>query len=292
MPEHWSSPSAVAVSVIVPTFNEAGAIDACLRSLRAQRLPAGEIEILVVDNGSTDGTLDRLRAWGDLIRVMHEPVRGASAARNRGVRDARGPIVAFTDADCTVEPGWLAALIAPLEDPAVGITGGPILSRVGANRIERFGEAIHAQRRSIEDFPPYVASGNWASSRQVLLEVGLFDLALQRGQDVDLSWRVFRAGYRLVFVDGARVRHENQRTLRGLIREGYVHGLHGVALARKHTAHFPEVRRHFSTPLRRLRRDVAGLRSGEPTLHALLRIAFDVGKALGEWRGLARGGPV
>ena len=283
--------AAVAVSVIVPTFNEADVIDACVDSILAQSVDGGAVELIVIDNGSTDDTLGRLRAYGDRIRVLHETVRGASAARNRGIREARGAIVAFTDADCTVEPGWLQALAAPLADAAVGITGGPILSRVGGNAIERFGEAIHEQRRSIEvESPPYVASGNWASRRHVLLEVGLFDLALRRCQDVDLSWRVYRAGYRLRFTPEAAVRHENQRTLFGLIHEGYVHGFHSIALIRKHQACWPQLRRSPSSPLRRLRKDMSQLLAGQATRPAMLRIAFDTGKAVGEWRALARGG--
>lgn len=278
------------ITVVVPAYNAAGTIDACVNSLRGLHGDA-RVEIVVVDNASTDGTVDRLRAWGNNVRVLHEATRGPAAARNCGVRDARGRLVAFTDADCTVDPGWLDALVAPLSDSGVGVVGGPILSRLGGNRIERFGERIHDQRRAIEDdTPPYVASANWASRREVLLEVGLFDEQLRRGQDVDLAWRIVRAGYRLAYAPTATVRHRNHATVAGLINEGYAHGRYGIGLSRKHETIWPSVRRTPATSGRRLMRDVRQLRSSGDRVNGLLQLAFDSAKAIGEWTAMVRGG--
>ena len=279
------------VTVVVAVYNGASTIAACVSSLLAVRYPRECFEIIVVDNASTDETLDRLRPFGEEIRVLHEATRGVSAARNTGVRAARSPLIAFTDADIVVEAGWLTALVAPLDDPVVGVVGGPILSRIGGNRIERFGEVIHDQRRAIEtEQRPYVISANWASRREVLSTVGHFDEALLRGQDVDLAWRIVQAGYRLVYAPDAIVRHLNERTIWGLVHEGDVHGLHGVRLSRNHEAILPEVRRGPRTPVRRLVRDVRALAAGGDRLNGVLAILFDTGKAAGEWVALARGG--
>lgn len=278
------------VTIVIAVYNGATTIAACVSSLLAVHYPRESLEIVVVDNGSTDGTLGRLRAFGDDIRVLHEPTRSASAARNCGIRGARGALIAFTDADCVVEPGWLAALTAPLGDSLVGVVGGPILSRAGGNRIEQFGEVIHDQHRAIEnEHPPYVASGNWASRREVLTRAGLFDETLSRSQDVDLAWRILQAGYRLVYAPGAIVHHRNEHTVWGLMSEGYVHGLHGVRLSRKHAALWPHVQRRPATAARRLVRDLRRLVSGRDRLNSVLALLFDSGKAAGEWVGLARG---
>src|SRR5207253_10438195 len=140
------------------------------------------------------------------IRVLTQPKRGSSAARNTGIVQAKGECIVFIDADCVMEPDCLRQLLPPLSDPAVGITGGEILSIRPCNRIELFGEKVHDQQKAMEEFvPSYAISMNWASRRAVLESVGLFDEALLRGGDVDLAFRIGAAGYRLVYCREARV---------------------------------------------------------------------------------------
>lgn len=278
----------VVATVVVAAYNEAETMAACLSSLLAMRVPNGVVEIIVVDNGSTDGTRDALAAFGGRIRVLTETTRGAAAARNCGIRAAQGQIVAFTDADCVVEPDWLAHLIAPLADPAVGVVGGRILSLPGANRIARFGEVIHDHHEAIEvQEEPYVISMNWASRRDVLVETGLFDEALLRGQDVDLSWRIRKAGYRLVYSPGAVLRHHNQHTVWGLAHEGFLHARHAVRVGRKHGHVFDA-----AGGLKRTRvRLAAGFRQcarGPERVDGLLGLVFNTGKSVGELTGLIR----
>ena len=188
-----------------------------------------------MDNGSSDGTVEALQRYADRVTVMHESRRGAAAARNAGVEGAAGEVIAFTDADCTVDPDWLRLLVPALEDPAVGIAGGAILARRPANDVERFGETIHDHRQAIAvTSPPYAITMSWASRRRVLDELGGFDVGFPRCQDVDLSYRVVQAGYRLAFVPEALVYHRNERTLPGLFHEGFVHGFHGVHARKRH----------------------------------------------------------
>jgi O-antigen biosynthesis protein len=222
-------------AVIVPAYNAEETIDECLRSLLELRYPADRLELRVVDNRSSDGTAAALERYADRIVVLEERKRGAAAARNAGLAGAEGEVVAFTDADCAVDPDWLARLIAPLEDPAVGVAGGTILAADRANEIERFGEEIHNHRKAIEHCrPPYAITMNWASRREVLRELGGFDERFLRGQDVDLSYRAIQAGYQLAFVADAVVLHRNEDTLAGLFREGFVHGFHGVHARKRH----------------------------------------------------------
>lgn len=275
------------VSVVVPVFNGEATIEACVASLLSQEHLSSAPEIIVVDNGSTDGT-DRILRSFESVRVLREAIRGSAAARNTGVRAATGSVVAFIDADAAAERDWLAALLGALREPDVGIVGGAILCRRGGNRIERFGERIHDQRRAIEEErPPYVDACNWASPRSVLIDAGLFDETLLRAQDVDLSWRIHRRGGRLVYAPHAVVRHHNERTLSGLVHEGYVHGRHGVTLGRKHAADWPHARRRMSRTGRRLARAVAGVVGAESFTDGLIELAFELGKCAGEMRALA-----
>src|SRR6188474_2967712 len=174
-----------AVSVVVPVYNGQATLLPCLHSLLQLRYPADRMELIVVDNASTDATAAILEGVRDQLRVLREDKRGPAAARNRGIRAARGDCIALTDADCVVDPDWLAELVRPLADPEVGISGGRIRSVQPCNRIERFGERIHDHRRALEELvPPYAISMNWASRRAVLLDVGLFDETLLRDEDV------------------------------------------------------------------------------------------------------------
>jgi GT2 family glycosyltransferase len=273
--------------VVIPVRNGDATIDACLDSVLRLDWPRERLEVVVVDNDSTDGTAAILQRHARDVRLLHEPRRGVSAARNAGIRAARGGWIAFTDADCIVEPAWLASLVAPLADPTVGLVGGRILSVEPCNRIERFGERIHDQRRAIEDFDlPYAIGMNWASPRAVLDRVGLFDEALLRCEDVDLARRIGSAGYRMVYSDGACVRHHNERTFRGLFAEGAAHGRAAAALRRRAEDGF--YRSGARRSLLRLRGSLVGSLRGPDRHTSVCELVFGTGKLFGAATGRFR----
>jgi glycosyltransferase involved in cell wall biosynthesis len=221
--------------VVIPVYNGEKTIAACLDSLLALRYPEERVELLVVDNGSRDGTVSVLRRYGERIVRLDEATRGPGAARNAGLRRAGGDVVAFTDADCQVDPDWLTAVVAPLQAAEVGIAGGTIRALTPANDVERFGEVIHDHRQAIEVFePPYAITMNWASRRVVLQELGGFDERFRRCEDVDLAYRMTKAGYTLAFAPTAVVYHHNEDRLAGLFRKGFAHGFHGVLALKRH----------------------------------------------------------
>ena len=144
------------VSIVVPVYNGESTIQECVESILALSFAAGNVELLLIDNDSTDRTPEILRGFDNRAVVLHEKTRGPAAARNRGLMNAKGDIVAFTDADCIVHRDWLTELIQPLTDDSVGIAGGTILATRPCNAIEEFGERIHDHRLAIEcDSPPY-----------------------------------------------------------------------------------------------------------------------------------------
>ncbi len=119
-----ASVPAVRWSVIVPARDVRAHLPAFLAGLRALRVPSGGVEVLVVDNGSTDGSAERLAAEPG-ISLLHEATVGAYAARNAGVRAARGALLAFTDPDCVVAPDWLEQYEQAFRDPRVVLACGP-----------------------------------------------------------------------------------------------------------------------------------------------------------------------
>jgi GT2 family glycosyltransferase len=278
-------------SVVVAARNAQETIDACVRSLLELRYPAHRLELVVVDNGSTDGTRVALRGYGSRVLVLEERNRGAAAARNAALAHVESEVVAFTDADCVVDPDWLSHLIAGLADPDVGVMGGTILARRPANEVERFGETIHDHRSAIEVFrPPYAITMNWASPRKVLLEVGGFDERFLRCQDVDLSYRVIQAGYALSFTPEAVVYHRNQDRLSGLFREGFIHGYHSVAALKRHrefVAGFGH-RRVDRRGWTRIGRQLVDWAQGKASPGVGYDVVFNSGKKVGKLLGSVR----
>jgi glycosyltransferase involved in cell wall biosynthesis len=269
------------VSIIVPVRNGEATISSCVESILALDFPAQERELIVVDNGSSDRTASILAGFGDRVRVVREETRGPAAARNAGIRAARGEFIAFTDADCQVDAQWLSHLLLPIrEDPTIGIVGGRVAALPPGNRITSFGETIHDQRRAIEVFkPPYVLTANWCSRRTVLLEAGLFDETLLRGSDSALAIRI-GGSYRLVYRHDATVFHPHESTVLGLFREGRDHG-RGRAMMRAAGVLRTSA---WADRLGLLKRVTAsGLRvlAGPQRFHALCQMVFDFGKALG-----------
>jgi len=224
-------------SIIVPAYNAETTLVECINSLLALDYPAEHVELIFINNASTDGTADILNQYSSAIRILSEKKRGAAAARNKGLLHAKGEIVAFTDADCVVESDWLRKIAPPLHDSSIGVVGGRILAKRPCNKTEEFGETVHDHDRAINEFtPPYAITMNWSSRLSVLKRVGMFDERLRRAQDVDLSWRILQIGYKLMFEPQAIVYHRNESNILALFREGYVHGYHSPRIHEKHKA--------------------------------------------------------
>lgn len=223
------------VSVIVPVYNAESTLEACIDSLLGLDYPKENIELVLVNNASADRTADILNQYRGEIEILYEGKRGPAAARNKGLLNAGGDVAAFTDSDCIIDKNWLKQIVYPLQDDSIGIAGGKILAVRPCNKIEEFGEIIHDHYMSINEFkPPYAITMSWASRIDVLKEVGLFNESFRRGEDVDLSYRIFQAGYKFAYIPEAVVYHRNEKTLPGLFHEGYLHGYYSILNLKSH----------------------------------------------------------
>jgi glycosyltransferase involved in cell wall biosynthesis len=278
------------ISIIVPVYNGENTIRPCLDSLLDQEISQSH-EILCVDNDSTDKTLQMLNEYDGKIKILHERKRGPAAARNCGLQNVSGEIIAFTDADCTVAKNWLANLIRSLEDPRVGIAGGKILSVQPCNHIEKFGEDIHDHSKAIESGrPPYAITMNWASRFSVLKEASFFDENLLRCEDVDLAYRIYQKGYHLNFDPEAIVYHRNESSYRGLSYEGFLHGYYSIQLLKKHRPFVRQFghRRWNPRSYNQLCHHLIGSFSGVQRNHSRCEFVFNSGKKLGKVIGSLR----
>ncbi len=226
--------TALNVSVIIPVRNGAHSIEACLESLlKLDYEPPPEI--IVVENNSTDETLTILSRYVGRIKILTEKIPGSAAARNLGITKAKNDYIAFTDADCVVDKRWLNALIPPLQDENVGAVGGRIKAIQTDGPIALFGDQICDHDRAINNSKtPYIMTGNCAFRRQLLGDVGKFDIDMLRGHDVDLGWRIYQWGYQIVYTPLAIICHQHYDSLWKLFCQGTEHGYSGVKVLKRH----------------------------------------------------------
>ena len=215
------------VSVVVPVRNGAATVAEALRSIAAQNDGSRPFEIIVVEDGSDDGSRGVVeRAAIDLpVSILQGPRRGAAAAVNAGLRAAAHPIVAQVDQDVVLEPDWLARLLPHFDDPSVGAAQG----RYSADRSASFFARVMAldleQRYwGLPDRIDHVCTGNTVYRADALARVGLLDESFGYGYDNDLSYRLGAAGYALVFCRDARSRHRWREGLIGYLTQQYGFG--------------------------------------------------------------------
>ena len=194
------------VSVVVPVLNGEKHVSACLSSVLSTGFPDELREIVVVDNGSTDGTASIV--GGFPVQYVFEERRGVSHARNTGIASSRGEVVAFIDADCVVSSPWLDRLVAPFSDGAVTGVAGEIVPKPPITPAQKY----HARRKPRWQRPalesvgwPYAVTANVAYRREVFDRVGLFDPHFPKAQDKDFGRRYLDAGMTWVYRPSALV---------------------------------------------------------------------------------------
>lgn len=198
------------VTVIVPVWNGSDHIDRCLDALQSQTYPTDRYELLVVDNGSTDDTVERLGSRSR-IRLLHEPVASSYRARNRGLAAARGEHILFTDADCVPTNDWIAHAVAALEsDRDAGIVGGRITlfsAEMAPHPMMRLYEETFAFNQEEAVRSGYSVTANWISPAKLLNEVGGFNASMKSGGDAEMSRRVRALGRKIQYAPDMVVAH-------------------------------------------------------------------------------------
>ncbi len=227
------------VSVVVCAYNAERTMAACLASLERLRYP--DYEVIVVNDGSTDRTLEIAERFS-YCRIISQPNKGLSVARNVGAEAATGEIVAYTDSDCVADPDWLSYMVATMERRGLAACGGPNFpppedSLVPAAVAVSPGGPTHVLLT--DDTAEHIAGCNMAFRREALLKLGGFDpIYRAAGDDVDLCWRLQDAGYTIGFSPAATVWHYRRNTVKAYLGQQRGYGKAEALVYAKHPFRF------------------------------------------------------
>jgi GT2 family glycosyltransferase len=225
---HWPR-----ITVVVCTYNGSKTIRDCLEGLLCLDYP--DFEVIVVDDGSSDGTGDIARQYG--FRVISTKNHGLSSARNTGMRAACGEIVAYLDDDAYPDPDWLTYLAAGFMNSRHAAFGGPNIPPRGDGLIAECvanapGGPVHVLVSDQE--AEHIPGCNMAFRKAALQEIGGFDPRFRAaGDDVDVCWRLQDRGYTLGFSPAAMVWHHRRNSVRAYWKQQVGYGKAEALLERK-----------------------------------------------------------
>ena len=282
------------LSVVIPVRDGAKVLPPLLGSLDRQTLPRERFEVVVVDNGSRDGGADLARSWG--ARVVRLQIAGISRARNSGAEAAASDRIAYIDADCVADSGWLEAMARcagskPLIAGPVRITAGDPPNAVERfERLWRFAQAAWVKQG-------WAATANLLVEREAFEAVGGFDEAYgHNGEDADFCIRAGRAGFDLGYCRDAAVSHPAERRLWPMLMRSFWHG-HGSACIRRRIGAGYVAWRHprplldGTAAARRVGIDSSVVAPGDwPAMRRLARAAYAFRTAGSLWSELDRRG--
>jgi len=213
------------VSVIVPVYNDPNGVKITIKSLLAQSYPSEKLEFLIVDNGSKDRTREVIKQFDntneEVTLLIENDIQSSYAARNRGIRNSQGSILAFIDADMTAVETWLERGVEEMRSRNCEYLGGAVdLYTDGresiATKYDR--NVSFANERFIEQHE-WSPTCNLFVRRRVFEDLGLFDARLVSGGDLEFGNRVAASGRSLCFSPNARAHHPTCSTLTALSKK-------------------------------------------------------------------------
>ncbi|MBA4376987.1 MAG: glycosyl transferase family 2 [Anaerolinea sp.] len=224
------------VSVVVPAYNAGSTLEKCLTALQNQTCPKICYEIIVVDDGSHDDTLEIARRYG--VRVLSQANQGAAVARNFGAREAQGELILFTDSDCEPLEDWISQMVEPFSAPEIVGAKGFYKTRQ-RQIVARFAQLeydMKCEKLKRETYIDFVDTYSAAYRREVFLQAGGFDAiyTTASGEDSELSYKLSLQGYKMVPVPNAFVYHAHPDRLSKYLKKKYRNAYWRVVTWRKY----------------------------------------------------------
>ncbi len=219
------------VTVVVPTYNREKLLRNLLDSLFRQSYPANKFEIIVVDDGSKDGTREMVETYrkgaNRNLKYFYQQNKGPAGARNTGIRNSSGSLIIFIDDDCVASGNWLQEMVKGYDNPGIAGVGGLIKAIVTKSIISEYCSYIGVMEKPIMqgDIVKYLVGANSSFRKEYLDIAGWFNEAIPLGgEDLDISFRLKQAGYSLKFNPEAVIYHLHKQTLRELLMTFFKYG--------------------------------------------------------------------
>lgn len=219
-------------SIIVPTHNRPGQLDACLRSLALLDYPRDRFEVIAVDDGSETPPEALVASFRDRldITLLTQPHAGPASARNTGAAKANGEFLAFTDDDCTPAPDWLQALAARFATVPDHVIGGRTLNALPDNPYSTAShlliDYLYAYYNADPNQARFFTSNNLAVPTDRFHAIGVFNTTFPRagGEDREFCDRWLHNDYRMIYAPEALVYHTHALTFRAFWRQHFNYG--------------------------------------------------------------------
>ena len=231
-------------SIIIPTYNRLEELKELVPSLENQSFDSSLFELVVIDDGSTDGTMDYLKLLDPpfSLTLRSQRNQGPGAARNHGMSVALGSHFIFVDSDCILPPQYLETIDTYLQNHPLDAFGGPdtyhpsfspLLKAINYAMTSFLGTAgTRGNKKSLARF--YPRSFNMGYDRKVYEKIGGFN-DLRHGQDMDYSARIFEAGFNVGLIPDAYVYHKRRTSLKKYFKQIFNWGVARINLHTLHT---------------------------------------------------------
>ncbi len=224
------------VSIIVPVYNSSLTISKTLDSLKQIDFSKDKLEIVMVDDGSTDNSLDVIREckiYG--LKIIKQKNQGPGAARNNGVRNSKGKFLYFTDSDCYIREDCIKQLYNKFKvDKKIGAVGGAIELPPEEKNVwavaDHYASWYHHNPKIKSHYVRSTPTANLMIKRGVFDNIGYFKEKIKAGEDVEFGARMQQAGYKFYSLNNAYVYHYNRNNLRDFFKHGYKWGFYGASV--------------------------------------------------------------
>jgi len=234
----------ITISIITPSFNRQDELKHLIRSIQEQTIDHQSFEHIISDDGSTDGTRDlilKLQKEVDFpLRFIEQENQGPGAARNHGIKEAKGELLLFIDSDCEAHPKWAETIYNEYKTNPFDACGGPDGARDDFTPLQQAvnyamtsffttgGMRGHSDKMLAKFYP---RSHNMGMTRELVQRVGGFG-DLRHGQDIELSYRIRKSGARIAYIPDALVYHRRRTTLKRFFKQVFNWGVARINLGK------------------------------------------------------------